>query len=81
MLYISKIVYMYVCLFRIFDKSKNYVDWDIVELNRRRCQAAKGSVKCAISRAQEAESKKFGEKLDRGDKKGNGLEWPDIEIL
>jgi len=34
-------------------------------------QATKRSVKCAISRAQEAERKKFGEKLDGEDKKGN----------
>jgi predicted ATPase len=32
---------------------KNNVDSEIVELNRKRYQAAKGSVKRAISRAQE----------------------------
>jgi len=36
-----------------------------------RHQATKGSVKCAISRAQETERKKFGEKLDGKDKRGN----------
>jgi len=40
-------------------------------------QAATGSVKCAITRAQEAERKKFGEKLDREDKKGNVFTVPD----
>jgi len=53
----------------MFDKSKNGVDRDIVEVNRVRFQAAKASVKCVVSRAQEAEM--FCEKLDREDKKGN----------
>jgi len=44
-----------------------------VELNWKRYQAAKGSVKRSISRAQEAEQKKFGEKLDGQDKKDNLL--------
>jgi len=59
--------------FRIFDKSQNDVDREIVELNWKRYQAAKGSVKRSISRAQEAEQKKFGEKLDGQDKKDNLL--------
>jgi len=50
-------------LFRIFDKSTNDVDKDLVELNRKTYQAAKGSLKRDISRVQEADTKKFGEKL------------------
>jgi len=46
-------------LFRIFDKSENEVIRDIVELNRKIYQAAKGSVKRAILRTQEAERKKI----------------------
>jgi len=42
-----------------------------VELNRNRYQAAKGSVKRAILKVQEAERKQFGEKLDGEDKKEN----------
>jgi len=59
--------------FRIFDRSKNDVDREIVELNRNKYQAAKGSVKRATSIALEAERKKFGEKLDEEDKKINVL--------
>jgi len=43
------------------------VDRDIVELNRKRYQAAKDSVKLTLYR----ERKKFSEKLDGEDKKRN----------
>ena len=57
-------------LFRIFEKSKNGRSGPETELCRARYQAAKRETKRAISRAQEAERKKFGEKLDSADSKG-----------
>jgi len=42
-------------LFKDLTNLKTFVDWKLVELNRKRYQAAKGFVKRAISRAQEAE--------------------------
>jgi len=46
---------------------------EIVEINRKMYQAAKGSVKRAISTAQEANRKTFSEKVDGQDMKGNVL--------
>jgi len=60
-------------VFTIFDKSKNGVYREIVELNRKRYLVAKGSVKPSIFRVQKAVIK-FSEKLDGEDKKGKCLE-------
>jgi len=51
-----------------------------VELNRKRSQAAKSSVKRAISRVQEAERKEFSEKLDGKYNKGEEFRG-DIQMI
>ena len=63
-------------LYRIYDKSKKGLDRVNMEENKRRYNQAKHVAKREISKAQEAERKKFGEKLDVEDRKGQYSEWP-----
>ena len=57
-------------LFKIYDKSKTGSDKLKTEENKRSYDQAKRAAKKVISKAQEVERKKFGEKLDEEDRKG-----------
>ena len=57
-------------LFKIYDKSKTGSDKLKIEENKRSYDQAKRAAKKVISKAQEVERKKFGEKLDEEDRKG-----------
>ena len=64
-------------LFGIYDKSKNLKDNSRIEVkaaigeHKRNYDLAKRETKSAIYRAKEAERRKFGERLEEEDKKGN----------
>ena len=58
-------------LFRIYDKSKGTEEKTLIEENKQRYLQIKREAKKAVHQAQEIEYRKFGEKLDIEDGKGN----------
>jgi hypothetical protein len=57
-------------LFKIYGKSKRGLDKVKMEIDKRNYEEAKRTAKKGISKAQEVERRKFGEKLDEEDGKG-----------